>query len=145
MLLKDVAQGNNFLATCPPSLRLGVAGGGLAEKFSAVFWRLAIPNQSRAWYGTSLSPHFSDCPVLKIFIVLNTKFLALTYFRPEGLSSALAGLIALFGMGRDVSPPSKHQELCTQKHKTKPKWFPNFLTGIETLVLLGSIPYGTST
>gem|GEM_PF-3200941 len=35
--------------------------------------------------------------------------LAPTYFRPKGLSSALAGLIALFGMGRDVTPPSKHQ------------------------------------
>jgi len=30
---------------------------------------------------------------------------------PKRLSSALAGLIALFGMGRDVTPPSKHQNI----------------------------------
>ena len=65
--------------------------------------------------------------------------LALTYFRSEELSSVLMGLIALFGMGRDVSPSSKHQNTIFKVLIFV--WFANFLTGIETLVLLSSTHY----
>lgn len=46
-------------------------------------------------------------------LVLFLKYIVLapTYFRHKRLSSALAGLIALFGMGRDVTPPSKYQNI----------------------------------
>ena len=37
--------------------------------------------------------------------------LAPSYFCHERLSSPLAGLTSLFGMGRGVAPPSKHQNI----------------------------------
>jgi len=51
-------------------------------------------------------PHFH-----KVCYVFEYIVLAPTYFPLKRVSSALAGLIALFGMGRDVTPPSKYQNI----------------------------------
>ena len=67
-----------------------------------MFWRLAIPNQSGAWYGTSLLS----------FIWIKYFVLATAYFPHERVSSAQQGLTSLFGMGRGVTLATNHQ------HKT---------------------------